>query len=306
MKDIAVILINFNSSEYTIQCVESIRGQTGEKVNYSIVIVDNHSEYADFEKLSVLKSLENIAFIRNQENVGYSTGNMAGVEKADARYYYFLNNDTILINDALSILFDFMEKKPAAGICSGQMYQEDGSLGINFNYFPDLKLKFLGSGLLRLFSRKEYPKKGIAYYSPLKVPLLNGSSLFVRKEAFNKIGGFDAAFFLYCEEEDLALRMKKAGYSCYLVPEARYIHYEGKSSSRDQGINLRMIREFYISQHYLYRKHYGILASYLWRFSQFLRSIRKFYIHFDYVRLAFFILLHPSMKYSLRNQQGSY
>lgn len=250
--------------------------------------------------------MDNISLLRMPVNEGYSAGNMAGAKMADAPYYYFLNNDTVLLNDALSILFDFMEKNPYTGICSGQMFHGDGSLGVNFNYFPDMKLKFMGSGLLRFISPAEYPKKGKIYQKPLKVPLLNGSSLFVRKEAFDKTGGFDTHFFLYCEEEDLALRMNKAGYSVYLVPEAKYVHFEGKSSSRDPGINLRMLREFYISQHYLYRKHYGKPASYLWRFSQFLRSFRKFYIHPDYVRLAFFILLHPSMKYSLRHQQESH
>ena len=107
-------------------------------------------------------------------------------------------------------------------------------------------------------------------------------------------------FFLYCEEEDLALRMKKNGHYCYLVPEACYVHYEGQSSIRDGGIDFPMLREFYISQHYLYRKHYGWVASYIWRISQFFRSLRKFYIHRDYVRLATFILLHPERRYSLR------
>jgi GT2 family glycosyltransferase len=193
-----------------------------------------------------------------------------------------------------------MENTPDAGIASGQIYHADGSLGINFNYFPDLRLKFLGSGLLRTFYPQDFPKKGVEYTIPLKVPLLNGSSLFVRKTAMEAIGGFDTGFFLYCEEEDLALRMKKKGYSCYLVPEARFIHFEGKSSIRDSGINYLMLREFYISQHYLYRKHYGMMATLIWRISQFFRTFRKFYIHPDYARLGLFILLHPDEKYSLR------
>lgn len=302
MKDIAIILINYNSSEFTIQCVRSIFSHTANQLDYSIILVDNHSVNSEFEKLAEIKDLKCLTIIKRPSNEGFSSANMAAVKMVPAKYYYFLNNDTILRNDVLAILYAFMEKTPAAGICSGQMYHADGSQGINFNYFPDLKLKFLGSGFLRIFFPKKYPKKGISIKNPLQVPLLNGSSLFVRKKALDQIGGFDTNFFLYCEEEDLALRMKKSGYACYLIPEAEYIHFGGKSSLMDKGINYLMLREFYISQHYFYQKHYGKVASYIWRISQFLRTLRKFYIHADYSRLAFFILLHPKMSYSLRNR----
>jgi GT2 family glycosyltransferase len=269
-------------------------------MDYSIVVVDNNSRPEEFSRLDALQDMDRIDLIRMPVNSGFSAANEAGMKKMPARYYYFLNNDTVLQNDVLSILYNWMENNPQTGIASGQMYYEDGSRGINFNYFPDLRLKFLGSGLLRLFSPKKYPRKGVAYTTPLQVPLLNGSSLFIRKKALDEAGGFDTRFFLYCEEEDLALRMKKIGYNCYLVPEARYIHYEGKSSIRDQGINYLMLREFYISQHYLYLKHYGKTAAWIWRISQFFRTLRKFYRHRDYLKLAGFILIHPYEKYSLR------
>ncbi|MBR9999655.1 MAG: glycosyltransferase family 2 protein [Cyclobacteriaceae bacterium] len=303
LKDIAVVLVNYNTSEYTLQCINSIVSQVSPKLNYSIIVVDNNSRQEELKKLEALEGMDTVAIIKLPMNSGFSSANKAGMEITSARYYYFLNNDTELENDALDILYEFMEKHPEAGISSGQMYHADGSIGININYFPDLWLKFLGSGFLRVFSPGKYPKKGIPYVAPVKVPLLNGSSLFIRKKALDEAGGFDTEFFLYCEEEDLALRMKKKGYACYLVPEARYTHYEGKSSIRDEGINYLMLREFYISQHYLYQKHYGRFAAFVWRVSQFFRTFRKCYIHQDYVKLAFFILWHPNKKYSLRHQQ---
>jgi GT2 family glycosyltransferase len=265
-------------------------------------VIDNASERKEFSKLQELDTFGSVSIIRNNANSGFASANMIGAEHANARYYYFLNNDTLLRNDVLSILFEFMENNPTAGICSGQMYNEDGSIGINFNYFPDLKLKLLGNGLLRLINPAGYPKKRKEYKAPLEVPLLNGSSLFIPSDLFHNIGGFDTRFFLYCEEEDLALRMKKAGKKCFLIPEAGYIHLEGKSSIEDEGINYPMISEFYISQHYLYLKHYGKIAALIWRFSQFLRSFRKFYIHKDYIRLAFFILKGPDSEDSLINK----
>ncbi len=300
LKDIAVILINYNTSEYTIQCVKSIIALTDKKLNYSIIIIDNNSRKADFTRLNELVKIDHVSIIKRPVNEGYATANMAAVKAVYAKYYFFLNNDTILKNDVLSILFRFMEKNHTVGISSGQMYFENGSLGINFNYFPDLKLKLAGSGFLRTLAPVKYPKKGVFYKDPIQVPVLNGSSLFVRKDAFDEIGGFDTSFFLYCEEEDLALRMKYKGYTCFLVPEAEYIHFEGKSSPTDNGINYILLREFYISQYYLYQKHYGKTASLIWRLTQFIRSLRKFYINTDYVKIAFFILKGPDFSYSLR------
>ncbi len=301
VKDIAVITINYNSSSYTLQCVQSVIEQTKGDVDYSIVVVDNHSIESEFRKLKPLEAIKQVHLVQMGENAGYAVANMTGVGKVAARYYYFLNNDTILVNDVLTILHGFMEDNQRAGICSGQMYLRSGIPGINFNYFPDLKLKMLGSGLLRIFNPDSYPSKKVLYNHPIKVPLLNGSSLFVRSRPFHKAGGFDTNFFLYCEEEDLALRMKELKQYCYLVPEAKYVHYEGKSSIRVKGINFNMIREFYISQHYLYLKHYGRTAAIIWRITQFFRSFRKFYIHKGYVALALFILRGPEFEQSLRN-----
>ena len=308
MEDIGFIIVNFNTSAYTINCVESIQKNTSPKLKYKIIIIDNNSALADYLNLKNLEVHDNIIIIRNEKNIGFGGGNMTGVKYCNPKYYYFINNDTMLLNDCASILYNFMEKNPEAGISSGQMYDENGDLGINFNYFPDLKIKLIGSNILRIFNPKKYPKKGINYRQPIKVQVLNGSSLFTRAEVFDNIGGFDTSLFLYCEEEDICLRFKDSGYACYLVPEARYIHYLGKSSTQDTNTDFELLKEFYISQHILYRKHFGRIASYIWRFTQSIRSFRKFYKSSFYVSLGFFILKGANINESLRYRQvtGSY
>ena len=303
MEDIGFIIINFNTSEYTVNCVKSIIKHTSPKIKYKIIIIDNNSRNGDYLNLRKLEDIDNIVLFRNKINIGFAGANMLGIQFCNPKYYYFLNNDTLLLNDCASILLRFLERNVKVGICSGQMYDENQSLGINFNYFPDLKLKLIGSNILRLFSPADYPKKGLHYKNPLRVQVLNGSSLFTRANIFNDIGGFDTSLFLYCEEEDICLRMKKAGYSCYLLSEARYIHFTSKSSSLDQGINFDMLKEFFISQHILYKKHYGRFSSYIWRLTQFFRSFRKLFADRRYINLAFFILFGPDSKYSLRYKQ---
>jgi GT2 family glycosyltransferase len=303
LEDIGFIIINFNTSEYTINCVESIQKYTSSKLKYKIIIIDNNSACDDYLKLKRLEVHNNIIILRNDKNIGFAGANMIGINYCDPKYFYFLNNDTLLLNDCASILFEFMEFNPKAGICSGQMYDESGGLGINFNYFPNLKLKLFGSNVLRIFNPENYPKKGIEYTHPVQVQVLNGSSLFTRAELFNNIGGFDTSMFLYCEEEDICLRVKDVAYTCYLEPKAKYVHYSGKSSSKGINTDFDLLKEFYISQHILYRKHFGRMASYIWRITQFVRSLRKFYKNSLYVSLAFFILKGADINESLRYKQ---
>ena len=300
MKDIAIIILNYNSSDFTLSCVRSILENSNSGLTYGVVVVDNHSCQEEFEKLKPLEGREDIQIIRNPYNSGFGGGNMDGIRGCQSNYYFFLNNDTRLLNDNLAILHGFMEKNPSAGVCSGQMYLEGGSRGINISFIPDLKVKLLGPWLLRLFAPEEFPGNKTRYDSPVRVPVLNGSSLFVRASAFDQAGGFDTTFFLYCEEEDLAIRMKNSGYSCHLVPEARFLHYGGKSSGESLETKFLHLKEFYISQHYLYRKHFGAFPAWVWRLTQFFRSLRKFYKDGKYFNLAFFILFRTTFRNSLR------
>ena len=101
--EVAIILINYNSSHFTIQCIESIVEKTAITLNYQIVIVDNNSEKDDFillENYINFTSRLNVKLVRSKKNTGFGGGNMFGVQFANAIYYAFVNNDSILINNS--------------------------------------------------------------------------------------------------------------------------------------------------------------------------------------------------------------
>jgi GT2 family glycosyltransferase len=294
---IAIIIVNYNSSRYTINCIQSIIEQTAARIHYQIVVIDNNSRPEEYEALTQIQAHKQVHLFRSRINLGFSGGNMLGVQYANARYYYFLNNDCILLNDCLSILYTYCEKHPQTGICSGQMFDENLKQQPTFDYFPTLRTKLLGIGLLRQMNPAKYPVKKITYEQPLKVDLLSGSSLFIRSSVFDSIGGFDTTYFLYCEEEDIALTLLKQGYHTYLVPEARYQHLGGKSTQ----YNLMIQKEFYISFLYFYKKHYGRFKTTIMQGFLFMKLIRKLARHRNYPKLAFFVLsgapLYKSLKY---------
>lgn len=300
---IAVILINYNSSQYTLDCVRSIEEKTSPSLRYQVIVVDNNSRFEESDKLAPLYNNSRVTLVRSKINTGFSGANMMGVQAAEADYYYFLNNDCILLNDCLHILYSFLEEKSVAANCSGEMINKDGVYEYNFRYFPSLKLKLFGSGLLRMFSPEDYPSKHKRLTAPARVDLVNGSSMFIRASAFESIGGFDTNYFLYCEEEDIALRLRRAGHLTYLVPRAQYQHFENKSSSSENAIRLPYLKEFYISFLYYFSKNYGYFYRLAIQVLYFFKLLRKFYKNTGYAYLAFFVAAGAPVKHSLRFKQ---
>ncbi len=300
---VAVILVNYNSSLFTVDCIRSIVQHTAARLRYQVIVVDNNSSAEEFKNLENVSENRNVRIVRSKINLGFSGANMMGVQWADADYYYFLNNDCLLLNDGLSILHQFMEDNPGAANVSGEMFIANGEYEYNFRYFPSLALKLFGSRVLRLFDPERYPSRHKRFTKPTRVDLVNGSSMFIRALPFEEIGGFDTHYFLYCEEEDIALRLNRAGYQTYLVPAARYQHFISRSTQGDGKINLLFLKEFYISFLYYFSKNYGLVYSLVIRCLYFLKIGRKFYKHWDYARLAFFILRGAPAKYSIRFKQ---
>lgn len=300
MKQVAVIIVNFNSSTYTLDCVKSIIEKTDEALCYEIIVVDNNSAIADYEALvAQAKDYKNLHIYRSIVNLGFSGGNMYGLQFARASYCFFLNNDCVLLNDNLRILYDFMQVHPDAGLCCGQMYNTDLSLHHSFGYFPTIYLKLLGVSATRLFSASTHPRRSITYNEPVRVPLVTGAAMFVDFRKLAEVGGLDTNYFLYCEEEDLAKRLLKRGYTCYLQPDARFIHHMGKSTNG----NYKILRENYISLLYYHRKHHHYFSYTLFKFLYFFKNIKRFYKGTLYVKLAFFILAGAPLTASLRHSQ---
>ena len=302
---VSIILLNYNSHRFTYNCVNSIVEKTIQAnqggVEYEIILVDNNSADTDYEALELIAQQPSVRLIRSRINLGFSGGNMLGVQHADPQtdYYYFLNNDCVLRTDVCCQLTAFMETTPSAGLCGAQMFAGDGSRQITFGYLPTLGSKLLGHGFVRLFNPTLYPSVHQVYKEPVRVPFVMGSTLFVRASAFNAIGGFDVAHFLYVEEEDLAKRLLLAGFNAYLVPQAEYIHFTGQSTTRNYDIE----KEYYISLFHYFRKYHSWPARALFRAYYFIKNGRKVFQDPIYGRLAWFIGRGSPIRESLRYKQ---
>lgn len=279
MFDIAVIIINYNSGQLTRECIDSIIEKSNSQLSYQIIVVDNCSEKDDYLALKSYCDAHNfkhLSLIRNNINTGFGAGNMLGVHYAKARYLAFINNDTFFINDCLAVLHDFINQKSSISVVGGQSYREDKKQRMMaFDHYASITKELFGRDFLEKMNPKKYPKRKAEYLQPIKVNYVQGSFMLIRTEDFNSVGGFDTNLFLYYEETDLCKRLEKKGTYCYLVPDAKYVHYHGASTPN----SIKIKTELKISLLYIIRKHYGYLAfwfllNYL-RISYFFSSIFK-------------------------------
>lgn len=259
MFDIAAIIINYNSSRLTQECINSIIEKTSSTLRFQVIVVDNCSEIADYNALKQFcetHTFEHLQLIRSKINTGFGGGNMCGYHYANAHYVAFVNNDTLFLNDCFSILKTAIEKDATIAVVGGQSYKETGERMVAFDHFASLSKELLGRDFLEKTNPKKYPKRKAAYTQPLQVNYVQGSFMLVRTSDFDAVGGFDTNIFLYYEETDLCMRLEKIGKSSYLIPDAHYIHYHGASTPQ----NIAIKTELKISLLYIIRKHYGYLS----------------------------------------------
>lgn len=231
--DVSVIIVNYHTSVLIADCVKSIIEKT-EGITYEVIIIDNNSE-PDLETYIsefIPNPLKNkFIFIRLPENVGFGRANNEGIKIAKGRNILFLNPDTLLVNNAFKILVDFMDSTPDAGACGANILDENQNPSEGFwRIFPGIKNEF--NALFSYKPAKIIFGKNLTYNhtdKPLKVAFIIGADLMVKKSVVDKLNGFRPEFFMFSEETDLCLRIKRSGKNIYCVPQAKIIHLEGKS-----------------------------------------------------------------------------
>jgi GT2 family glycosyltransferase len=245
--DLSIIIINWNTRELLLECLATIY-LTITGVTFEIWLVDNGSSDGSVE--AVRRKYTNIHIIQNTKNLGFAAANNLAFKKMMGRYALLLNTDTALTDGAVSELYNFMEKTPTASIACGQLLNPDGSKQNSIANFPALSTLLTNETLMRILFPKKFPSKRKKYTSPVEVDSCIGACMIVRKKAMDEVGYLDERYFFFFEETDWALRMKRAGWKIYFVPQARIFHAQGKSVG--QNIKSRIL--FYRSRYLYFKK----------------------------------------------------
>ncbi len=253
--NVSIIIVNYNTTDLLLQCVDSIVKHT-QKVSYEIIVVDNGSEE---DSLAPLRQDRRISLLEQHENLGFGRANNVGATSARGEHLFLLNPDTILVNDAISILHQHLVNTPHTGLCGGNIFDAD-MLPIHSHdrLFPSI-LSEMDIVFGHLYYKLRYGKNSWFNHtdSPMKVAMITGADMMVRREVWDEVAGFDPSFFMYYEDADLCVRINEKGYDITNVPQAKIIHLEGKSFHESRARTER----YFTGRNVFFRKHYSLLYN---------------------------------------------
>lgn len=240
MTDVSIIIVNYRTSGLMLDAIDSVLEKT-EGVSFEVIVIDNNSD--DGSRKAVEEHFgDRIVYRALPENVGFGRANNAGMEIASGRNILFLNPDTILMNNAVRIMSDFLDANPRVGAVGGNLYSTDGAPNASFGRTLPGLFDETDRVFLRLFSRIAFGKNILFNYTekPIEVGYICGADLMIPRRIIAQVGGYDPDFFMYYEETELQWRIKGSGYRVVSLPSARIIHLEGKSFTANFDRELRM------------------------------------------------------------------
>ena len=229
---VTIIIPIYGQIDYTLQCLTSIIDNLPQAA-FELIVVDDCSPDNSFDVLSKVKG---IRLVRNEQNQGFIRSCNTGVSEAKGDYLYFLNNDTQVTSGWLDELLRTFSEFPGTGLAGSKLVYSDGRLqeagGIIWQ-----------DGSAWNFGRFQEPALPIYNYAR-EVDYCSGASIMIPKTLFGELGGFDEHYLpAYCEDSDLALKIRDKGYRVIYQPLSTVIHYEGITSGTDtsQGTKVYQI-----------------------------------------------------------------
>jgi GT2 family glycosyltransferase len=251
MIHLSIIIVNWNTREYLLPCVESIF-EKEHGISQEVIVVDNGSQ--DGSREEVKKKFPSIHLIENKKNLGFAKAANQGLEKASGRYLLLLNPDTQVKHGAIERLVSFMESHSEVGVVGGQLLNSDGSRQNSIANFPSLTTELFNKNLLRWLFPTRFPGKERIYLEPIEVDSVIGACMMVRRDVLEQVGSLDEDYFLFLEETDWCYRIKRKGWKVFHVPQAEIIHFQGKSAENEMA---RAKIEYYHSRYLFFKKHRG-------------------------------------------------
>lgn len=226
-KLISVVLVNFNNTIDTIDCVESLVNSTG--VELFIVVVDNKSD--DKRDFKIIKQFgDNIHIIQNEINVGFGRANNIGIKwinkNISSDYILLLNNDTVVEPDSISLLVNAYVENDCSVVVPKILYADNPS-----------KIWYAGGEIdWKLGRAKSFGlnSENVGYDKSCFVSFASGCALLTKSALFEEVGFFDERMFMYLEDVDLSMRIISGGHKIFFQPQAIVYHkVQGSQRSRD-------------------------------------------------------------------------
>ena len=231
-KTTSIIIVNWNSKRFIRECLNSIRKHEDWNT-LQMIVVDSASFDGCGEMLE--REFPDVEYIQSEQNIGFGRCNNLGFKHVSCEELLLLNPDTELIGPTLRKLHEHLLELPRVGILGVRLHSTDGSLQTcSVQAAPTPLNQALGSDLLKqLLPNLKLWGTSEAYRSlePVSVESVSGAFMYMKTDTFRKVGGFNPEYFMYGEDMDLCLQVRRKELINYHVPTTRVIHHGGGSSA---------------------------------------------------------------------------
>jgi len=226
---LSIVIVAYNSKEILVQCLNSIIKYLSNEINHEIIIVDNNST----EELKLSK-FNKLTIIRNDKNLGYSKAINIGVKKTTGEYVLILNPDVYFTNNAIEEIFFYFKKNRNIGVVGCKILNFKGQ----YQKYSMRRLPTFMNILSYLFSSSKYCFKNYYNYDDLDkdkincVDSISGCCMMFKRKIFDKVQGFNESYFLYFEDTQFCLDIKKIDYNIIYNGNIVINHYGGASTEK--------------------------------------------------------------------------
>jgi N-acetylglucosaminyl-diphospho-decaprenol L-rhamnosyltransferase len=261
--DLSIIVVSTNEARWLESCLRTIFEHAGD-ARLDVVVVDNGSTDGTRE---LVETRFPAARVVDSENYGFAHANNRGAMTCDARYILFLNPDTEVIEGTFGELVAAMDARPEVGLAGVRQLTADGMLWPTIRYFPSVaRALFDALGSERWPARPPWMGERELdigrYGGEVTCDWTSGSFMLARREALLSGGLMDERFFIYSEEPDLCLRLRRAGWQVRHLPQLQIIHHAGKGGVRPKMVAQdAYARRQYASKHFSAPRRFAFLAA---------------------------------------------
>lgn len=258
---VTVVIVSYNVKYYTEQCLNSLE-KALKGIDSQVVVVDNNSKDGSAAYLSHRFRGRGVEVIDSNHNLGFARANNLAIRQTKGEYVLLLNPDTIVGEDTIRNVIDFMDSHPKSGGVGVRMQNSNGSKapesrrGLPSPFVAFCKMAGLCSCFPNSRTFGRYYMSYLGWDEPCRIDVVSGAFFMLRREALNRVGLLDEDFFMYGEDIDLSYRLLKGGYENWYLPQPM-LHYKGESTHKS---SFRYVHVFYRAMLIFFRKHYGHLS----------------------------------------------
>jgi N-acetylglucosaminyl-diphospho-decaprenol L-rhamnosyltransferase len=245
MKELSIIIVNWNTADLTLQCLNSVYTSV-DSSNVEVWVVDNAS--SDNSVLKIKQEYPMVKVIENTENVGFAKANNQVLKNVNTTYVMLLNSDTIVEKDAINNMVEYLKLNPEVGAVGPHLPSPNGNLKtLSCGFLPTIQTGMNHFwGLTRIPLLNKLFNKGVFlpdknYTKPFEVEWLSGACITLRKEVIQTAGVLPEDYFMYAEDLQWCEKILEANWKIHFYPNSIVWHLIGGSAKHKKGISTKWL-----------------------------------------------------------------